>query len=116
MTRRRMTPLRRARIFDTHGGVCHLCGCKITVSEAWEVEHVIALEISGDDSDDNLRPAHRSCHQAKTSDDAGLIAKAKRVRAKHIGAHKPKASLPGGRGSKWKRKVSGEVVPRHEGD
>lgn len=109
---RRMTPLRRARIFDAHDGICHLCGCKIGVGEAWDAEHVIALEISGDDTDENLRPAHRSCHRDKTRDDAGRIAKAKRVRAKHIGAHKAKAVLPGSRASKWKRKIDGTVVSR----
>lgn len=94
MTRRSMTPLRRARIFDAHNGTCHLCGGKICVSEKWEVEHVIALEISRDDSDDNLAPAHVACHRAKTKDDAGRIAKAKRVHAKHIGAHRPKRRMP----------------------
>ena len=108
MTRRSMTPLRRARIFDTHGGTCHLCGCKIGVGEAWDVEHIIALEISGDDSDDNLAPAHRSCHRAKTSKDAGMIAKAKRVHAKHIGAHQPKRAI----GS---RRFNGEpIYPRRD--
>lgn len=94
MARRSMTPLRRARIFDTHGGICHLCGCKIDIGEAWEVEHVIALEISGDDSDENLAPAHVSCHRGKTKEDAKKIAKARRVRAKHIGAHRPKRKMP----------------------
>jgi len=114
MTRRRMTSLRRARIFDSHGGTCHLCGVKIGVGEAWEAEHIIALEISGDDSDDNLAPAHVACHRAKTAEDAGRIAKARRVYAKHIGAHRAKQTLPGSRASKWKRRVDGTVVRRTE--
>ena len=113
MTRRRMTPLRRARIFDSAGGVCHLCERRILAGEPWEVEHVIALEISRDDSDDNLRPAHVACHRDKTSVDAGLISKAKRVQAKHVGAHESKTPLPFGRKSKWKRKLDGTVVPRN---
>lgn len=108
MPRRSMTPLRRARIFDAHGGICHLCGCKIGVGEAWDVEHVIALEISGDDSDDNLAPAHRTCHRAKTAEDAGLIAKARRVHAKHIGAHRPKRTIGG-------RRFNGQpIYPRRD--
>jgi 5-methylcytosine-specific restriction enzyme A len=114
MTRRRMTPLRRARIFDAAGGVCHICDLRILAGEPWEVEHVIALEISGDDSDGNLRPAHVACHRAKTAEDAGRIAKAKRVRAKHIGAHRPKATLPGSKASKWKRTVDGRTIRRGE--
>jgi len=109
VSRRSMTPLRRARIFDAAGGVCHLCGQVIDgTREKWEAEHVIALEISRDDSDANLRPAHVACHRAKTSEDAGLIAKAKRVRAKHIGAHRPKRKIPG-------RRFDGEpIYPRSE--
>lgn len=114
MTPRRMTPLRRARIFDSAGGVCHICECRILAGEPWEVEHVIALEISRDDSDENLRPAHVACHREKTAEDAGIISKAKRVRAKHVGAWESKSPLPGGRKSKWKRKVSGEWVRRNE--
>jgi 5-methylcytosine-specific restriction enzyme A len=112
MTRRRMTSLRRARIFDTAGGVCHICELRILAGEPWDVEHVIALEISGDDSDENLRPAHVACHRGKTAKDAGIIAKAKRVRAKHIGAHRPKSTLLGSKASKWKRKINGETVRR----
>ena len=114
MTRRSMTPLRRARIFDAAGGVCHLCGVRIAVGEPWEAEHVIALEISGDDSDANLRPAHVACHRAKTADDAGRIAKARRVHAKHIGAHRPKATIPGSKASPWKRTIDGRTVRRDE--
>lgn len=114
MAKRSMTPLRRARIFDAHGGVCHLCGQKIQVGEAWDVEHIVALEISGDDSDDNLAPAHRSCHRTKTKQDAGDIAKCRRVHAKHVGAWESKTPLPGGKKSKWKRKINGPTVLRDD--
>lgn len=102
MTRRSMSRTRRVRIFDAAGGACHICAGCIQPGEAWEVEHVIPLVISGDDSDDNLRPAHVKCHRAKTTEDAGTIAKAKRVHAKHIGA-KPKSKMP-------YRKFNGEPV------
>jgi len=116
MTRRRMSPTRRARIFQAHGGVCHICGQVIDgTRERWDADHVIALEISGDDSDDNLRPAHEACHRAKSDkQDAPTIAKAKRVAGKHSGAHRPRSRLPGSRGDKIKRKIDGTVVPRHE--
>ena len=92
---RRMSPTRRARIFEAAEGICHICEMEIDgVKEPWDVEHVIPLAISGDDSDDNLRPAHRACHKPKTRDDAKTIAKAKRVHRKHTGAHKPKRKMP----------------------
>lgn len=114
MTRRSMSTTRRLRIFEAAKGVCHICGGKIDgTREAWDADHVIALEISGDDTDDNLRPAHKACHRAKTSaQDVPQIAKAKRVRAKHLGAKKAKATLPGSKSSKWKRCIDGTLVRR----
>src|SRR6056297_2954082 len=67
---RRMSAKRRAAVFAAHDGLCHICEGKIGVGEAWEVEHRIPLEISGDDSDGNLAPAHIACHRAKTKGDA----------------------------------------------
>lgn len=114
--KRRMSTTRRARIFSAHGGVCHICGQTIDgTREAWDADHIIPLEISGDDTDENLRPAHRACHSRKTAtEDAPTIAKAKRVHAKHTGAFKPKSTIPGSRGSKWKRRLDGTVVRRGE--
>ncbi|MEX5513587.1 HNH endonuclease [Pseudophaeobacter sp. 1A09344] len=114
MSRRRMSTTRRAKIFKAANGICHICGCKIDgTKEAWDADHVIPLEISGDDSDENLRPAHRKCHQRKTAkEDAPTIAKCKRVEAKHSGAHRSKSTLPGSRDSKWKRKINGTVERR----
>jgi 5-methylcytosine-specific restriction enzyme A len=114
MTRRRMSTTRRAAIFARHGGTCHICGLKIAVGEAWEAEHIVPLALSDDDSDDNLAPAHAACHARKTPGDVGRIAKAKRVHAKHIGAHRPKSTLPGSRASKWKRRIGGTTVRRDE--
>lgn len=95
MTRRRMTPKRRAQIFVAHDGVCHICDGKIDgTREAWEIEHIIPLGISGDDSDGNLAPAHQHCHRAKTKADARDIAKARRVNEKHHGARKKKGGIP----------------------
>ncbi len=93
MTRRAMTALRRARVFDAAHGICHLCRIAIKTGEAWEVEHVIALECGGTDDDANLRPAHVACHKIKTADDHKAGAKLKRVRARHIGAHVPKQPI-----------------------
>ena len=83
----------RARIFATSQGVCHLCKGSISVGEAWEVEHVIAWALTQDDSDENLRPAHKKCHEAKTAQDVANIARAKRREAKHTGAARPKQSI-----------------------
>jgi len=115
MTRRNMSTSRRARIFQAADGICHICNQPIDgTRDRWEVEHVIALEISRDDSDENLRPAHYRCHKEKTKEDAAIIAKCKRVEAKHNGTFRTRNPMPGGRGDKRKRKVGGRVVLRDE--
>ena len=86
MKRKRRTGKQRLAILKANNHVCHLCGGGIQSGEKWEIEHVIALELSGDDSDENCRPAHAKCHKAKTVQDAGDIAKAKRREVKHNGA------------------------------
>lgn len=74
-----MSAARRVRIFEAHSGVCYLCSEKIKLTELWDIEHVRAWALSYDDTDENLRPAHKNgCHEAKTKDDVKRIAKAKR--------------------------------------
>lgn len=112
MVARRMSTRRRAAIFAAAGGVCHICGGRIDgTREAWEADHVIPLEIGGDDSDGNLAPAHVKCHRAKTAEaDIPAIAKARRVAAKHDGTyHRPR------RRSGLKKKLNGAVVDRKTG-
>lgn len=86
MARKKFSRTERVRIFDLHAGRCHLCQQKIQIGETWELEHVVAWELTRDDSDDNVKPAHASCHKTKTADDTRSIRKADRIRAKHIGA------------------------------
>ena len=115
MTRRRRISTReRLAIFEREKATCHLCDGKIDGTlEAWDVSHEIPLELGGDDEGDNLRVAHRKCHRLHTAErDIPQIAKAKRVQRKHIGAHRPRATLPGSKGTRWKRKIDGTVVPR----
>ena len=117
MTRRRLTALQRARIFDSHEGVCTFCRLKIDgVREPWDVSHDVPLALGGADDETNWRPAHQSCHRQHTAEvDAPQIAKAKRVRAKHIGAKPPpKRPMAGSRASKWKKRLDGTVVRRDE--
>lgn len=108
MTKRRsISTKERARLFTLHGGNCHICGGKIQVGEAWEVEHCKPFELSYDDSDDNRKPAHVKCHKGKTAIDRVDIARAHRREQKHLGfKQKQPWNL------KWKRKVSGEVILR----
>jgi len=95
MTRRRsISRTERVRIFEAAQGLCHICGEAIDgTRERWDVDHVVPLQLGGDDHGDNLQPAHVACHATKTPADVKQIAKAKRVHAKHIGA-KPRGKIP----------------------
>ena len=106
--RKSFSPKERLRLFDLHGGVCWLCDVVIDQKrEAWEVEHTLALALGGDNSDDNLRPAHVRCHKAKTAADVGKTAKANRQRNKYLGARTSRWPK-----SPYRRKVNGETVRR----
>jgi hypothetical protein len=90
-----------------------LCDSKIDgMRERWIVEHIRALEPGGADHIDNLGPAHEACALAKTRDDHRQVARAKRQKIRHLGADAPKRPLPFGKGSQWKRTLSGTIVPR----
>lgn len=112
--RRSMSPARRLRIWEAHSGVCCLCSTKIDgVREAWTVEHLRALGLGGEDDDKNCAPAHETCRRQKDKVDVKSIAKAKRVKAKHLGIDKPKSSLSAG---PYKRKINGDVVDTRTGE
>jgi hypothetical protein len=111
--RRKLTPHRRLKVWETTGGVCVLCERKIDgVRERWIAEHIRALELGGEDDLSNMGPAHEACALVKTQDDHCRTAQAKRQKIRHIGAEASKRSLPFGRASPWKRTISGKVMPR----
>ena len=75
----------RARVFTTHGGVCHISKRKIQPGEAWELEHVVPLWKGGQHRETNMAPALVDAHKIKTAEEAADRAKAKRIHAKHFG-------------------------------
>jgi len=109
MTRRHISAKERLSIFTAAHGVCHICGGKIDAGrEAWEVEHVLPLNMGGDDFGANLQPAHVSCHRRKSKADAANDAKAKRQRQRTAGIPRQSRNpLPGSKRSNWKRTFSG---------
>lgn len=109
--RRPMSQTRRLRIWEAHGGVCILCERKIQAGEKWIVEHPIALGLGGSDDDKDLGPAHETCRRVKDKADLPAIAKAKRMKAKHIGIRK-RSSFQTNRDGPFKQKIGGQVVPR----
>jgi len=93
----------RARVFLRHNGVCHLSGRKIRPSDAWDLDHIIALVNGGEHRESNLAPALRDKHREKTAQDVKQKAKDDRVRKRHMGIKKPRSIRS------W-RKFSGEII------
>lgn len=102
----------RQRVFDAHGGVCHLTGRKIAPGEAWELEHIHALILGGQHRETNLAPALKEAHKAKTAMEMGVKAKIARTRQKHIGIKKS----AGGFNKRFKRKMNGDVIDTRTGE
>lgn len=107
----------RLRVFEAHGGVCHLTGRKIRPGDQWDMDHVQALCNGGEHRESNLAPALRQAHREKTAEDVSQRAKDDRVRKKHLGIYRPKYPMPGSRTSQFKKPLHGPAVRRnHTGD
>jgi 5-methylcytosine-specific restriction protein A len=106
-------PRVRLRVFERHGGICHISGRQIRPGEKWEVEHVVALANGGSHCESNLAPALVGPHRQKTAQDRKIKAKNDRIRKVRLGI-RGKSKLPGGRDSPFKKKMNGTVVRRDE--
>lgn len=98
----------RVRVFDRSEGRCVHCARKVGGGDRWQCDHIVPLILGGEHRESNMQALCEPCHKAKTRQDVAAKAKVARVKAKHIGAAKPKRP--------WhptlRRKMSGEVVPR----
>ena len=74
-----MTKARRLRIWERDNGICYICERKVKAGELWDADHVKAWELYHDDSDENIRVAHKAvCHKEKTDSDIKIIRKSAR--------------------------------------
>lgn len=101
----------RLRVFERHGGHCHLSGRKIRAGEPWDLDHIVALVNGGAHRESNLAPALRSKHREKSAADVAEKSAIARKRTKHLGIKKP-STFSYSRSSKFKKKINGEVVLR----
>jgi len=108
----KVPPRVRVRIFEKFGGRCYLSGRVIRPGDRWEIEHVVALSSGGQNRESNLAPVCIEAHKEKTKEDVKTKSKIARVKKKHLGLGKSSNPLPGGRGSKWKKKIGGGIVRR----
>lgn len=108
----KIPPRVRLRVFERSGGICQETKRKIMPGDDWDCDHILALINGGEHRESNLQPVLCEAHKEKTKEDVAIKAKIARVRKKHLGLHKSKNPMPGGRNSKWKKTIGGQVVRR----
>ena len=86
-------PRVRLRIFDAHGGICHISGRKIMPGEVWHLDHVKAIILGGENRESNLRPVLAQFHKAKTAGEVAEKAKVNAVRKAHLGIKSAKQPI-----------------------
>jgi hypothetical protein len=113
----RLSRRARIRIFDNAEGICLRCGIKIQAERGarWDLDHVIPLHLGGIDAEWNLGPVHKYCHWQKNAEENPIRSKIDRQRANYLGIEKLGPKLPAGRDDPFRKKITGEVVPRLTG-
>ena len=94
--RKPLTPTQRLKLFEQHKGLCGICGAQIKAGEGWIDEHIIPLGLGGSNDMTNRAPVHAVCAAGKTfgkDGDVAKIAKAKRVKMRHLGISKSKKKI-----------------------
>ena len=115
--RRKLSSSQREQLYDRCRGenefpICNIPGCGLPVKpgERWVESHYpVPHALGGDETG----VAHHDCNKFFAEQvEVPAIAKAKRGRRKHIGAHVSRCPLPGGRDDSRKRLIGGGVEPR----
>ena len=83
----------RARVFERHGGRCHLTGQIIRAGDRWELDHIKPLALGGENRETNLAPALYAPHRKKAAGETTAVRKADRIRLKHTGGW-PRSKRP----------------------
>jgi 5-methylcytosine-specific restriction enzyme A len=111
--RRTLSTAERLALFLKARGQCQACGWRLAPGMRWEVDHVVPLALGGRDMLDNLQVLCRACHAGKTAhQDLPALARTRRLKARHLGATRPRSVLPGSRHSRWKKRLDGRVELR----
>lgn len=97
-------PRVKLRVWERCGGKCALTGRKLSVGDAYDFDHIIALANGGQHREANLQVVSRDAHKAKSREDVARRAKADRIRKRHLGLQEKS------RGFRAWRKFDGTIV------
>jgi 5-methylcytosine-specific restriction endonuclease McrA len=93
--RSKLTPLQRLALFEAFDGKCALCGEPLgDPKDPWIDEHLARSDFGGTNKLKNRAPVHFRCAAVKTEDDMRRIRKAKRQKARAVGAYQPQSTIP----------------------
>jgi 5-methylcytosine-specific restriction protein A len=112
VTRRRFSRTALTSRLDEFDFRCAECRVQIAPATGLEWDHIVPLELGGDDTLENLQPLCKADHKIKTALDVARIAKAKRVSARHLGIKGAKAIIPGSKASGLRKRLNGTVERR----
>lgn len=108
MTRREFPRKVKQAAFMRAKGKCENCTAKLYPGK-YRYDHRLPDALGGEPTLDNCWVLCNNCDSPKTYEhDIPAIAKANRIRDKHIGATKPKRPW----GGKYRKKMNGDVVLR----
>lgn len=99
----------RVRVFERYGGRCYLTSVLIRPGDAWDCDHIVALINGGRHAEDNLAPALRDKHRAKSREDVAEKSAAYESRKRHLGLKKAKHPMPGSKASGIRKRMNGTV-------
>ena len=112
MTRQEFPRSVKLAAFERAKGHCEICTAELGPGNI-EYDHVLPDWLGGKPTLENAQAVCKNCHKGKSRADKKTIAKAKRQGAAYKGARTPpRKPMAGSRASRWKRKLSGEVVER----
>jgi 5-methylcytosine-specific restriction protein A len=101
----------RLAAWNRCGGSCEQCTAKLYPGR-YEFHHIKEATFGGESDLGNCRVLCVSCHSGVTGSRAAVVAKSNRQRNKHLGIKKKRSQWAYGKGSKFKKKINGEVVKR----
>lgn len=103
-------PRVKLRVYERQNGICAVCTRPLV---HWDCDHTIAIINGGENRESNARAVCvRPCHSRKTAEDLAEKSAVYKRKARHVGIKKRKHLIPGSKGTRWKKKISGEVVER----
>lgn len=113
MTYRSEFPVKvRKAAYDRANGICE-CGCGVPFGkERVDYDHILPDFLGGTNDLENCQAIRLSCHKAKTRKDMQPIKKIRREDKRRKGLEASRATIPGSKQSKFKRKLNGETVLR----